>query len=377
VSKCGIADWCGPSDSDPTPIIYLSDNLPVRHEREAFKRVGYRFRCLSHLQVSGSRVVDAQPILDNPRIRIMYDSGAHSLQNKLYRRAEFSRASRSPVRLHPKFDRLHRDLVRGKEPATALSERYGVPVGELRAYRNLYCQNDRESKTNVEQYVEQYVGDYAAFLKSFHPKCQVDFYVTVDYVHDCKVIYEITRRLFDLGANPIPVYHGDDSVDWLKRYWDLGHRLVGISVSEWTKSSDRMPWYYDKVFEFGAKVGMRFHGFMQTGRYMFMYPWWSVDSTSWKKSAAYGNVFDIGERGGRPVLLTCHVSDRAKNGRTLLSSMTGSVLRDLRDTVESRGFDLDQLSKSFIQRAVYNTKVFSELGAAGKGSRRINWKSLF
>lgn len=344
----GIADWCGVSEGDPVPIIYLSGSPASAQMTEKFfwDNTGYRFRCLSHAYVGKVNTNNptkdsyyakvAKPLLNNPRVRIFYDSGAHSLQNKIYRRGEFSRSFK-----------------------------------------------DKTVKISVEDEIDRYIEGYAKYIKSFHPKCQVDFYVTVDYLINCPTIFKVTQRLYKLGIKPVPVYHGDQSIDWLRRYCDLGHRFFGISVSAATAGTRKLS-FYDKVFNFGDRHGLKFHGFMQTSNYLFSYPWWSVDSASWLKAASYGHIIHPGKAvDGRPIFLKFHVSSNSKassrkSGSAIIGRMPKVSTKDLRDLVESRGHDLDSLSVNLWDRALFNARTFSMVMESGFKPRPThNMVSLF
>src|ERR1700685_4605232 len=60
------------------------------------------------------------------------------------------------------------------------------------------------------------IKNYADYVKTDSKKW--DFAVTFDYVKNCATIYQMTQQLKSLGADTVPVYHGDKPLDWLRRY---------------------------------------------------------------------------------------------------------------------------------------------------------------
>src|SRR5262249_39784003 len=67
------------------------------------------------------------------------------------------------------------------------------------------------------------------------------------------------------------------------------HKLICIgSVRRNNKNTRR---YFDKCFNVAAKHGVLLHGLAVTSlSLMFGYPWYSVDSATWAKVAAYGCI---------------------------------------------------------------------------------------
>lgn len=133
-------------------------------------------------------------------------------------------------------------------------------------------------KQNLEALVDDYVRDYVEFVKN--PPMLFDFYVTFDYKVEAPLVYKMTKRLMKQGLWPVPVYHGDSSIDWLKRYIDDGHKLVGLSKRFFLNDRRNLRRFYDQCFRVTEQNDVAVHGFACTGNEMWEYPWWSVDSKS-------------------------------------------------------------------------------------------------
>jgi hypothetical protein len=93
----------------------------------------------------------------------------------------------------------------------------------------------------------------------------------------------------------IPVFHQGESLRWLKRYVDYGCSYIGISPANDRTTHDKIQWLKEVRKEIGDKEGnpiVRTHGFAVTSlRLMKFWKWHSVDSASWRRTAAYGNIW--------------------------------------------------------------------------------------
>jgi len=93
--------------------------------------------------------------------------------------------------------------------------------------------------------------------------------------------------------NIIPVYHQGEDIDWLKRILDTGADYIGVSPSNDKTTEQRAVWL-DYVFKY-VPSHVRTHGFAVTSwRLMKWYPWFSVDSITYKFQAGMGSfkLFD-------------------------------------------------------------------------------------
>ena len=205
---------------------------------------------------------------------------------------------------------------------------------------------------DLEKMREDTIERYVDFAKRDGKKW--DFYVTFDYVKHCPTIYEMTKRLEKEGIRPVPVYHGDHGTEWIERYCKEGYKLIGIgSLIRSYKNKKR---YYDKCFNIAEKYGVLLHGLGQTAlSHMFMFPWYSLDSATWAKFAAYG--FIIYPDLNRNTIGAYHVTGR-KLGSTELHNLSKDMQKAIARSVEECGFDLDVLKTDGRQRALYNVYVF-------------------
>jgi hypothetical protein len=149
-----------------------------------------------------------------------------------------------------------------------------------------------------------YMKKYVRFVKKH--KIAIDFYANVDAIGDSKkkrydeTHEELTWRnqqwLEKKGLNPVPVVHYDTlkaTTKWLKKYINAGHEYIGLGgmVISGTQLSGTKRWL-DACFKLARKnPKVKFHGFGITNYGLLTrYPWFSVDSTTWIKRGAYGEI---------------------------------------------------------------------------------------
>lgn len=140
--------------------------------------------------------------------------------------------------------------------------------------------------------------DLDSYISFIHEKILPDFphavYVNLDVIGDGKASYKNWRRMRKAGLEPLPIYHVSTDEKWLRKYLAVTDYIGLGAIANMTSSKriisldriwgkyligkDRMP---------TAKV----HG-MGITSYSLMkrYPWYSIDSTSYQKSAWFGKV---------------------------------------------------------------------------------------
>lgn len=143
-----------------------------------------------------------------------------------------------------------------------------------------------------------YVDAYAAFVKEHQEG--IDYYVNVDAIGNPELSWKSQRYLEKRHKlKPVPVVHCGSDVKWIEKYMAAGHDLIGLGggLIDWKAS------WLDKVFAMvcnspGNLPTVRLHGFAMTGyKNLIKYPWWSVDSATWTKVGANGNIMVPHKRG--------------------------------------------------------------------------------
>lgn len=233
--------------------------------------------------------------------------------------------------------------------------------------------NSKFNQSSIEEMRDLVVADYCKFIKKRGK--DFDFYVNFDYVKHSPTIYEMQQQLQRAGIRPVPVFHGDDGFDWLKRYIDDGHKLIMIGIDAMFRHNQRQQKpYYDQVFNLLDKAKVKAHGLAVTGALMFAYPWYSVDSTSWIKCASYGQIVSFSPQSG--LIRYVHISSRGTKKKGSAGSVSKSVVAQMKETVEAQGFDFDLMRESDYERGVYNAYCFSNVDKFTKKAALSRWEVL-
>lgn len=318
----------------PTPYVYLSGGHTAGTRKEEInwlRRTGCQFRCYSYAYVKpgayfyNKRMHQSLDVSVEKGVGIMMDSSAHTL--------------------------------------------HSMAIGKSRA-------KGVESHKDIESLVEKLIADYAPWCKK-NEKIW-DFYVTLDYIRDCPTIFKITERLEKFGITPSPVFHGDQDInDWFMRYVDKGYKLICIGTIHRPTWKDKC-YYYDTVFNLSEKHGIMLHGLAVTSlSLMFRYPWYSVDSTTYVKTAAYGKIICIDPV--RNVLNQVHISDQMSSYEASYNNMSKEIRKALRDQVESHGFDFEIMRSNERERTAYNAYLFCKVIPKLKSTvlkTRTTWRDI-
>lgn len=229
------------------------------------------------------------------------------------------------------------------------------------SYRSYRAKLEKLGKdTSVIPSPEEFVELYVEWVKK--NKHLWDFYVTVDMEPRASNVLKWLIRVEKMGIRPMPVFHGDTDIDWLNRYVDRGYKYIGIGGSYLARSSRPrlLRQYLDGVFNFGAKHGVKFHGLGATTPWvMLTYPWKSVDSSWWSRSAGYGSIMDWNPVTCRMSIL--HISPRVSKAPGQRFKQNALSMEALRKHVEAQGFDFETLRNDFTARHIYNCKALYAL----------------
>lgn len=221
---------------------------------------------------------------------------------------------------------------------------------------------------------EAYVELYVDWCKKYQKKW--DFYVTIDIDVISAENFTRHKMLEDMGIRPMPVVHGDDSIDkYLKMYADRGYTYICLGTSRKLRNSvSQKRRYLDAAFNVGAKLGLEFHGLAATAAWMVLsFPWRSVDSSSWSRAAGYGCIMRFDPHTER--MSTLHISDRASGASKL--HLNGAAMSRVKKQIEAEGYDFAELQNDHTARHQYNASTMQKLAQAADAKHRTGgWKFL-
>lgn len=138
-----------------------------------------------------------------------------------------------------------------------------------------------------------YVDAYAEFCKKY--KDSFDRCVNCDVIGNPKLSWDTLKYLErEHGINPIPVIHTLTPDKWLIKHLEAGYDYIGIGGA----ARSRKNYYFevDRMFKIICDTANKLplckvHGFAATThKQIVRYPWYTVDSVTWKKMAYYGQI---------------------------------------------------------------------------------------
>ncbi len=227
-----------------------------------------------------------QKVLDaNPDIELFLDSGAHSLLNHQVGLVQTS--------YDTGIEGEQKD--RDKDGNMIFSEQDfedTLDTNQKISYASKSSgavQSFTDFSFNELPEVRQYLKDYIEFVHKY--KSQFNGYVNLDIVYNAEASWKNQEEMEDNGLSPVPVFHYGEDFKWFRKYVDnypyigIGGVAGGITLKQFVNGLG------DKAFEYIQAVNpdIKVHGFAVTSfSLMHRYSWYSVDSTTWLKLAAYG-----------------------------------------------------------------------------------------
>jgi len=221
------------------------------------------------------KVLDA-----NPSLRIFLDSGAHSLLN-----AQVGLINKGDIVKTNKKDKME---FTSEEFMNRLSVDQRIDYASKGSGA---VQFFADWSFNKNPDVRKYLDDYIAFIHKY--KNQLMGYVNLDIIYNAEESWENQKYMEENGLRPIPVFHYGEDFKWWKFYVDnydyigIGGVAGGITLQQFVTSLG------DKAFKYivESNPDVKVHGFAVTSISLLKrYRFFSVDSTTWLKHSAYGNI---------------------------------------------------------------------------------------
>lgn len=144
----------------------------------------------------------------------------------------------------------------------------------------------------------KYCDSYASFIRKFSDRDML--FANVDVPSNPALTWEI-QRFFEEehGVIPIPVVHYGAPMEYVRRYVGSGKYdiLAAGGLGQFITKVQYLKWGDELFTELcpesnGYMPVIKVHGFAMTSwDLMKRWPWWSVDSTVWRKAAAFGFIY--------------------------------------------------------------------------------------
>jgi hypothetical protein len=156
----------------------------------------------------------------------------------------------------------------------------------------------------------------------------------------------------------------------------MGHRFICIGGIRLHPGKDGWRYYFEHIFNFGAKHGLEYHGLAMTSFEMIKrYPFKSVDSSTWSRTAAFGMIIIPDVR--REKFLNFHVSSRRSSNPNTHHDMSRKQKEQFAELLAFHDFELKEMKDSESARHNWNGFVMSNLDKFGLVQESYKgWKSI-
>lgn len=168
---------------------------------------------------------------------------------------------------------------------------------------SLYVQNVKSKGGKDYSFYDLSVGSdfraycdaYARFMKKMQGRVLL---ANIDVIYNPDLTWQV-QRFFEEehGLIPVPIVHFGTPLKYVDRYLEAGrYDLLGVGGFAWGGTGTTK--WLDSFFSHICPKSNRYlpvikvHGFALTSwRAICRWPWWSVDSTTWFTTAAYGGIY--------------------------------------------------------------------------------------
>jgi hypothetical protein len=167
---------------------------------------------------------------------------------------------------------------------------------------------NRGQEIKLKEYIA-YLKDHKEWLYSYVNLDQIpgEFGRTptqADVAQSARVGYDNFQKMKAEGLDPIPVFHQGEDIRWLERMINDGDKYIGLATRKDVWAIDQRRWL-DKIFSIITNAKgeplVKTHGFGITRPgFLFRYPWFSTDSTTWSLTPGYGQILVPRYKNGKP-----------------------------------------------------------------------------
>jgi len=149
--------------------------------------------------------------------------------------------------------------------------------GAFSAYQN-------KTSINIEDYI-RFINDHLS---------EIETYANLDSIGSAEESWKNQKIMEDAGLNPLPVYHLDEDPRYLEMCMEYPYFCVGGLAS--AKGKALAPFLRNVFKKICTKKtdyfpSHKIHGFgIATPQIINMFPWYSIDTTSWVQYGRYGII---------------------------------------------------------------------------------------
>jgi hypothetical protein len=183
-----------------------------------------------------------------------------------------------------------------------------------------------------------------------------------DFEKSAEEGWENLRYLESLGLSPIHVFHGGEDWKWLTKLMD-NYEYIGVARRSVAYRFSWLDEFWKRLVDNKGRPIRKVHGFaLTTPEVMVRYPWYSLDSSSWSKPAAYGGIVIPRLDRGKLTCAKMYVSKRCLANRKQwihYNTLPAEDKKRVDDFIKYCGFSTKDLleEKSSDFRTIVNVKL--------------------
>lgn len=152
------------------------------------------------------------------------------------------------------------------------------------------------------QGVEINIQDYIEYIKNNIDS--ISQYANLDVIGNAEESYKNQLTMEEAGLKPIPCFHAGEPFEYLRRYLSGSYDYISLGGMVGASKVTLIP-FLDRCWEQICDTPDRLpkckvHGFgITSAEIVSRYPWYSVDSTTWFRSAGLGQILVPKFRSGK------------------------------------------------------------------------------
>lgn len=189
------------------------------------------------------------------------------------------------------------------------------------------------------------IYEYIEFIKK--NKKHLEVWANLDVIGDAKATWKNQEIMEKAGVGGIPVYHIEDDIKYLYRCLDYPYFALGGIAGKGSSEKRRLHFLdmcFDIICDKNGHPKNKVHGFgLASPKYVFRYPWYSFDSSSWVSYGRFGIVILPAKRGGKFVydkapikIFVSSVSPRKGEDGQHFQTLSKQEQRSFLDYLESK-----------------------------------------
>ena len=165
----------------------------------------------------------------------------------------------------------------------------------------------------------------------------------------------------------IPIFHQGEDFKWLINMLNYKYeneklkgqyiKYIGVSCNKELSTKDWINWFTEvyKVIKMSPNPNVKTHAFGMTSlKVLEQFPFTSADSTSWVRSAGFGNIIYKGK--------SIYVSNRNENSDDYILNQSPALIQEIKKVCENLGMSLEDIleDESGESRCLFNLRSLKD-----------------